>query len=467
MKKILFFLSLILCLASCSEDPIVDKPAESGKLKLEFSELTLNQQQSSKPQTIKLLGVTGDVVATVDPAASEWCKVAASLNDAKSSDDWILTVTVEDYTGNSDRKAYITVTSGIDQAQLIIIQSGRANKTRMVVVNEGQFTKGTAALSSILYDGTSNFDIFRQVNNRPLGDVAQSMEYINGNYFVVLNNSQKIEVVEPETFKSVATISYKSPGKPRFIQPINDSVAIVSDLNSQIVKINTKSFNIIEHIGLDFAIEKMTGTSDKLFCNASGKLVVFDKKNVAAQAHRRIDGIKGGIIKTAKMILDKNGKLWVLTTEYTQMNLICIDTKTEKVERTVTIPYAKKGTDAYINGAITGTSSYTRMDTDRTNGKLYFYASFLIDTEKGTTLPGIFTLDVNKDAIDSTPYRELAGLGMMYGMSISPDGDVFLCDCLDYSAQRGFVREYKADGSVDSKRVGIYPRMIHFTEYDR
>ncbi|MEG1585945.1 MAG: hypothetical protein RR346_03645, partial [Bacteroidales bacterium] len=69
------------------------------------------------------------------------------------------------------------------------------SKAKMVVVNEGQFTKGTAALSAITMDGQTDFDIFRQVNNRPLGDVAQSLSYIKGLYYVALNNSKKIEVV--------------------------------------------------------------------------------------------------------------------------------------------------------------------------------------------------------------------------------------------------------------------------------
>ena len=41
-----------------------------------------------------------------------------------------------------------------------------------------------------------------------MGDVAQSITYFNGKYFVVLNGSAKIEVVEPETFKSVGTILF-------------------------------------------------------------------------------------------------------------------------------------------------------------------------------------------------------------------------------------------------------------------
>ena len=63
-------------------------------------------------------------------------------------------------------------------------------KAKMIVVNEGLMGKGLGSISVIYDDGSSVYDIFRDVNNnRPLGDVAQSISYINGNYFVPLNNS--------------------------------------------------------------------------------------------------------------------------------------------------------------------------------------------------------------------------------------------------------------------------------------
>ena len=72
------------------------------------------------------------------------------------------------------------------------------------------------------------------------------------------------------------------------------------------------------------------------------------------------------------------------------------------------------------------------------------------------------------DTKEFKPYSNLLGMGMMYGMGVSPDGDIILCDCLDYSAQRGYIRQYKRnDEDIISRRVGIYPTMVHFTEYDK
>lgn len=475
MKKILLFLCLIAAFASCSDDKVQEP--EKGKLKLEVPELTVNSISADTQAEVKLTGVTGEPTATVDLSSREWCSAEVKMENSSKSvsgNVWVVAITAKQYTGNADQKGYITVRSGMDEVVLTVIQTGRAKSVRMVVVNEGQFTKGTAALSAITYDGTSTFDIFRDVNAKPLGDVAQSITYLNGQYFVVLNNSRQIKVIEPLTFKLTATIDYEEkPASPRFIAPLNDSMALVSDLQRQLTIVHTKNYKVLEYISLDGAgimgIEKMTTVGKKVFCAAGGSGVkVFDTDNViSASTMRSVEGTVGGTMKTAKMILDKNNKLWVMTTGSGKTILNCINTDTEKVEKIVEIPYVKKGEDAYVNGCITGGNSFNRMDTDRSKGKLYFLMNMLVNPDKGTSINAIFTLDVDKNAIEPQAYRELPGLGMMYGMGISPDGDVFLCDCLDYTAQRGFLREYKADGNVISNRVGIYPRMVHFTEYDK
>lgn len=338
---------------------------------------------------------------------------------------------------------------------------------RMIVVNEGLFTKGTAAISAIRYDGSCDWDIFSKVNGRPLGDVAQSISYINGQYFVVLNNSKKLEAIEPQTFKSLGTINYEKTASPRFAVRLDDHRALVSDLNRQLTIVDTKTYTVLEYVNVTSAIEKMTVAGTKIF-GASGKgVAVIDTDKAITDANIRYISGTSGIMKTAKMILDKNNKLWVMCTGSGKTLLHCINTATEQVERTVEIPYIAKGTNEYVAGCITGGSFYNRMDTDRTKGKLYFYMNMLVDKDKNTTVGAVFTLDVNKNAIDPVAYRELSDLGMMYGMGVSPEGDVFLCDCLDYTAQRGYLREYKENGSVISQRVGVYPRMVYFTEYDK
>ena len=77
-----------------------------------------------------------------------------------------------------------------------------------IVLNEGRIGTNMGAISVLYRNGMVSPDVFRVVNNRPLGDVAQSITMINGKYFIALNNSKKIEIVNPKTFESEGTILY-------------------------------------------------------------------------------------------------------------------------------------------------------------------------------------------------------------------------------------------------------------------
>lgn len=56
-----------------------------------------------------------------------------------------------------------------------------------IVLNEGRIGTNMGAISVLYRNGMVSPDVFRVVNNRPLGDVAQSITMINGKYFIALN----------------------------------------------------------------------------------------------------------------------------------------------------------------------------------------------------------------------------------------------------------------------------------------
>ena len=193
------------------------------------------------------------------------------------------------------------------------IPTPEVNKVQMIVVNEGLFGTGTADISVVYEDGTTIWNAFERANGVPMGDVAQSITYFNGKYFVVLNGSAKIEVVEPETFKSVGTILYTQKGSPRFMVPINDTEAIVTDLQGQLVRVNTSDYSVVEYIPLatNWGIEKIVKIGNKLFgANPAGKgIAVFDVNNISEEGKRIIRVLVKDNTKTSKMHLDKNNKL--------------------------------------------------------------------------------------------------------------------------------------------------------------
>lgn len=351
-------------------------------------------------------------------------------------------------------------------------QGEDGNVAKMIVVNEGLFTTNTAALSVIYEDGKTYFDVFRWVNNRPLGDVAQSITEINGYYFVAVNNSRRVEVLDKKTFKSVACIRYKESGSPRFITPLTDTTAMVSDLYGQLVVIQTvPPYEVVEYIKLPLkstGIEKMTTVGGKVFgAYLNRGLAVIDCDDYSIRNMRLMeDVVVGELTKTCKMQVDAHGLLWVLTTprlskDQKSLTLNCIDPALEKVVDKVVVPYVKDE-KAIKRGDIVGMPNYNRVDINPEKTKIYF--NLMIATKDGTAkdaVQTVYTLDVNSRKIEK--YMELPGVRMMYGMGVSPEGDVCICDCLDYTAQRGYVRVFsKNNPEVKSYKVGVYPRMIIF-----
>src|SRR5690606_28718968 len=114
--------------------------------------------------------------------------------------------------------------------------------TGYLVTNEGNFHSNNADITYINANFTdSQNQIFRNVNNRALGDVAQSITQ-NANYvFVVMNNSNTIEVVNKNTFESVATIS-ENINQPRYATITDNKLWVTNAGNNTISSYNLSDF---------------------------------------------------------------------------------------------------------------------------------------------------------------------------------------------------------------------------------
>ncbi len=323
-------------------------------------------------------------------------------------------------------------------------------------------------ISVLNKDGSVIPDIFREVNHRPLGDVAQSITKINGKYFVTLDNSKKIEVIDPETFGSVGTILYTQAGFPRQIVAISPTEAIVSDLERQLVRIRTVEpyGEPLEYISIPRSVEYLVTVDNKIFGMTTGGIYVFDTDNISKKAVRVIPEVKNDEnTKTCRMLVDKYQRVWALMNiregnRVCGIELVCIAPHQEKVEVSYILPISEKANPQA--GDVIGTITYNRTDIDPTLNWIYFN----VKTCKSNTAAGITSVQsvyrMNIGTGEFEHYLDLPGTDMMYGFSVSPQGEVYLCDCLDYSAQRGYIRNYKKDGSIRNFRVGIYPSQVYF-----
>ena len=303
------------------------------------------------------------------------------------------------------------------------------------IINEGNFQFGNASISYYNADDKSVVeDIYKQVNNQSLGDVCESMSYINGWYYAVVNNSQKIEVLNPENFERKTTITGLT--SPRYIIPVSRSKAYVSDYKSNRVSIINLSNNSKQgEITIHGWTEEMHMLYGKVFITnlKNDKLYVVNAANDLLEDSLVLAQCPGSIVE------DKNGKLWVLCQGDVSMNkagaLFCINPVNKSIEKRM---------DFLLN------ESPKRLCINDTHDTLYYINKH------------VFQLAVSASSLPSSAIIS-GDAKNFYGLSIEPKtGHVFAADAIDY-IQKGKIYNYNSKGALISEfKVGLIPSKIYF-----
>ena len=118
---------------------------------------------------------------------------------------------------------------------LILLSAGSLHAqeilSRVIVANQGNFTQGNATLTEFIPDnGTAADGVFFDANGFLLGDIAQSVTIFDGKMYVVVNNSNVVRVLNPETFQQRFEIPIADGASPREIIRLNSNYAYVTNL---------------------------------------------------------------------------------------------------------------------------------------------------------------------------------------------------------------------------------------------
>ncbi|MEG1934917.1 MAG: hypothetical protein RR141_02905, partial [Rikenellaceae bacterium] len=114
---------------------------------------------------------------------------------------------------------------------------------KMLILNEGGYTRGNSSLSTISYDNITTNKVFETVNKKPLGDVGQSICYSSGKYYIAMNNSKKVQVISANDYKLVQTITIEA-GKtiPMYMAEISNDKIVLCDAAANVLwLIDTKT----------------------------------------------------------------------------------------------------------------------------------------------------------------------------------------------------------------------------------
>jgi YVTN family beta-propeller protein len=352
-------------------------------------------------------------------------------------------------------KSYKTIIAGLvllsscvkDKPQPASNTAGASGST--YIVCEGNFGNGNGTLYS--YDrlkDTAYGDIYKQVNNQSLGDVFQSMVRIGDRFFLCINNSDKIVVLNAADKKQVGTISIH---KPRYILPISDTKAYVSALyDDKVYIINPQTLQVTGEIPLP-------ARNPEGMCLYNNEAIVCTWDTLSNSIYT-IDIASDKVIKTIKVggsapqsaLLDKQQMLWVLSGN-------------KEKKRTAAITRVDPST-----GAILTTFQFS-ADVDalkpvfnKTKDTLYFIE---VDYKGKTANNGIYRMPIDATILPAEPLIAAKQYQYFWALGIEPaTGHLLVGDPKGF-IQKGSVLVYRQDGTLrKTLAVGLGPGFFYFDQ---
>ncbi len=302
------------------------------------------------------------------------------------------------------------------------------------VADEGGFNQGNAGLT--VYNttqGTVVQNAFESANGAPLGDVLQSIYLYDGELYLTVNNSEKIEVCDPFTFERKRTV--EGLDSPRYMLFLSAEKAYVTDLFADgIHVINPETGTYTDFIPTGTWLENMILHNGEVWATDAGAGGLFFV-NPDTDALGTSLALSAGANTLAA---DAQGDVWVLCqgdfgAEFPRLFKIDGDTKTVE--------------EVWSFGEGSGYGGTLRISPD---GQQVYYL-FAGD---------VYRMDITAEELPTAPWIA-GGSRNFYGFHVNPaTGEIALTDAADFQGN-GTVYLYDADGTETFNfEAGIIPGFV-------
>lgn len=316
--------------------------------------------------------------------------------------------------------------------QTTTLFSGKADALPkgMYVLNEGNMNSNKASLDYLDYtQGTYELNLYNQINpevTKGLGDVGNDIGVYGSKVYIVVNNSNKIEVLDLATNKRITQVDLVNcrnitfyDGKA-YVSAYLGEVGNADDPAGIVAEIDTATLTITRKVTVGRQPEKLAVVNGKLYVANSGGYSPPDYERTVSVIDpasfteiKRIDVA----INLDNLLPDAYGDLYVISRGdyYTvSSDLLVIDTHADTLKKDYHIPASNlwiDGDKAYI---------YATDFNYNTSKTTISYA--MIDVKADTVLPGSFITD-GTDQLIRVPY----------GIAVNPvTKEILVADAKDY-----------------------------------
>ena len=379
-------------LVSCSE--------ESPKVIPDFSNYNpseLNQQFfADKVDSEFSFSSISSWTAVVDddPSANSDTEPWLTLSSTSGvSGDHVITINVKKNTTGADRQGSIVLTSGKSTISILVeqlqtLEDGSVPEKiypvdfRYITLSGTGMRGEDPLVSYIKNDGTVIPDYYYQVHNESVGENPGDVIQVKDNIILLIqlywcwNTTNKIQILNSNSFEEVKTIDFGSDLSPHSIVNIKDDNMFLL-VGGETKSNNTYSLNIIDiesnkpiksSFEVPFSAQILSKVGDKIVVvggreseGRSPSIAFFDVNNITLEGMRQSE-IDMGLLYTNKVSLekDKNNNLWTLMVNANyEIMLCCIDMETEKIIHNIKVPAAITSTTS-LAVSNDGASIYVR-----------------------------------------------------------------------------------------------------------
>ena len=311
----------------------------------------------------------------------------------------------------------------------------------ILIANEGNFGEGNGSISYYSFDkDTVANKIFEAENNRPLGDVVQSVIRNDDKVIIAVNNSNKIEVVDGETFKSIATVDVK---QPRYVVVYGGKAFVTSWANGgKVYVVNLDSYEIVDSITVGNAPEGLIVVNEKLYVANTGQGQEQTITIIKLSDYSIVKTLNIDAYSPCQLVKDVNGMIWVLASgqiEYDEnwnvlghlpAALVQIDPNADNLANHMYILIEEQ-------------EHPTKLGINKAGDKIYI---------GGGSARGLYAMSISATSAPTEPIIDQAN----YGFIIDKVNDVIFLLQAVYNANGKLIR-YNADGEkLGEYTVGIF-----------
>lgn len=326
-----------------------------------------------------------------------------------------------------------------DKAPIGDYQSG------MFILNEGGFMAGNASVTFAGNDGVTENGVFSAVNGRALGDTGQDIKLKGDLAYIVLNVSNKVEIVNRYTFESLATVT-TGLDNPRYIAFSGNNAYVTNwgdptDTTDDYVAVVSLSSNTVTtSIPVAEGPEKIVEANGELYVSHKGGYGFGNTITVInASANAVTATIPVGDVPNNMAVY--NGSLFVMC------------------EGMPSWSSSPSGGGIYVvglsdnavdNSFLFGFENPGNLTIE--NGVLYY----TIDS-------GVYSMDANATVVPDAPVFTVNDQGVygVYGMAVH-DGKIYVADAGDYNSNGKVLVYALTGGSPQIIDTGVIPSGFAF-----